>query len=187
MAFEADEVHDPNAIKSMASEERAMWLGKWFALHYAAWVSEFHMKELETYQRGPGGDMRDMVTTPLPSLLHTFERFRIPEEEWRSPLFCSPVQFFPDQVNIPDTSKFREGLRRFRNEVISTIHTHAIRIFGITDVMTIDHRERSNQVAALHPLDKFLYQHGDVDDLEQFMRSDCVIRASHYSFELIKC
>jgi hypothetical protein len=84
---------DPEAVKEMEFEERAIWLGKWFALHYAAWVSEFDMKELENYEINVE-TLRDVVVGPLAMLCWTFRRFRLPDIEWRSPMFCSPVQYF---------------------------------------------------------------------------------------------
>jgi len=82
--------YDSEAIKEMEFEQRAIWLGKWFAQHYAAWVSAFSMKELECYDIDEE-TARDVVTTPLPALYWTFHRFQLPEDEWRNPAFCSPV------------------------------------------------------------------------------------------------
>ena len=53
-SHEADDCPDPEAVKEMETDERAIWLGKWFGHHYAAWVSKFDMKELETYEVNPG-------------------------------------------------------------------------------------------------------------------------------------
>ncbi|KAF9789539.1 hypothetical protein BJ322DRAFT_1018158 [Thelephora terrestris] len=128
--LENQECSDPDAIKEMECEERAIWLGKWFAHHYAAWVEDFELKELETYETLPMETQRD--------------------------------------------TSFRLGLRRFRNEVVSTLHTHAIRIFSITDIVTIDERDQSTQVAALRLNYTFLYGHGNVGLIEEFMRSDCM-------------
>lgn len=75
--------------------------------------------------------------------------------------------------------KFRLGLRRFRSEVVSTIHTYAVHIFGITNIATIDDCNKSTQVAALCPNNKFLYKHGNVSSMENFMRSDCIIRVGY--------
>ena len=47
--LEVEHCMDPEVIKEMETDEHAIWLGKWFAHHYALWVSEFNMKELETY------------------------------------------------------------------------------------------------------------------------------------------
>lgn len=82
--------YDPEIIKKMELEERAVWMGKWFAHHYAPWVSAFSMIELERYDID-GITGRDTMTTPLPALYWTFRRFQLPEDEWRSPGFCSPV------------------------------------------------------------------------------------------------
>lgn len=91
---EDPECSDPEAIKGMQFSDRAMWLGKWFAHHYAAWVSEFDMKELETYERNEQ-TIRDAGVSPVAMLWWTFRRFRIPEVEWRNPVFCSPVRGYP--------------------------------------------------------------------------------------------
>jgi hypothetical protein len=53
----------------------------------------FELKELETYELLPMETQRDTNVSPLLMLQLTFARFRLPEEEWRSPLFCSPVWF----------------------------------------------------------------------------------------------
>ena len=92
--LEVERCVDPEVIKEMETDERAIWLGKWFAHHYAPWVSEFNMKELETYTI-PDADtlIRDDCVGPLPQLLWTFCRFRISDDEWRSPSFCSPVRY----------------------------------------------------------------------------------------------
>src|SRR5882757_8554239 len=89
--LEDEDCPDPDVIKEMVLEERATWLGKWFGHHYAAWVSEFDMKELETYESHFENILRDSVVGPLPSLMWTFYRFRVPEDEYRDPLFHSPV------------------------------------------------------------------------------------------------
>lgn len=96
---EDDECFDPAAIEKMEFEERAIWLGKWFALHYAAWVSEFDMKELENYEVNKK-TVRDTAVGPLLMLCWTFRRFRLPEIEWRSPMFCSPVRCSLFQTGI---------------------------------------------------------------------------------------
>ena len=64
---------DPEVIKEMETNECAIWLGKWFAHHYAPWVSEFNMKELETYNI-PDADsvIRENCVGPLPQLMWTF-------------------------------------------------------------------------------------------------------------------
>ena len=93
--FEANDCVDPDVVKEMEIEEQAIWLGKWFGHHYAAWVSGFNMKELETYETNMANAMkRDMLVDPVPSLWWTFHRFWIPEDEWRSPLFHPPVQYY---------------------------------------------------------------------------------------------
>ena len=74
----------------MEFKERAIWLGKWFAHHYAAWVSEFDMKELENYEDNDQV-VRDTKVGPLTMLSWTFRCFRLPENEWRSLAFCAPV------------------------------------------------------------------------------------------------
>ena len=70
--------------------------------------------------------------------------------------------------------EFRLGLRRFRYEVVSTLHTHAIRIFRITDVLTIDDRWMSSQIAALSEENAFLYAQGDAGPMERYLRSDYI-------------
>jgi len=90
---EPDDCFDPEAVKEMETNERAVWLGKWFGHHYAAWVSKFDMKELETYEWNVER-MRDTAVSPVASLWWTFRRFRVLEEEWRSPLFHSAVQCY---------------------------------------------------------------------------------------------
>jgi len=73
--------------------------------------------------------------------------------------------------------KFRLGLRRFCYEVVSTLRAHAIRIFGLTDILTIDDRDTSPQVIALCDGKAFLYAQGDADPMERYLRSDCIIKA----------
>lgn len=49
--------------------------------------------------------------------------------------------------------------------------------------MTIDDRDESEQVAALHKEDSFLYAGGDSRRMERYLRSDCVVKVypvSHY-------
>ena len=82
---------DPEVIRKMDFEERAIWLGKWFGLHYAAWVSAFEIRELETYSYSDKTVERDTAVGPLPQLLWTFRRFRLLSSDWRSPAFCAPV------------------------------------------------------------------------------------------------
>ncbi|KAF9787453.1 hypothetical protein BJ322DRAFT_724064 [Thelephora terrestris] len=162
--LENNDCSDPDEINKMEFEDRAIWLGKWFAHHYAAWVEDFEMKELQSYPTSSSvGIQRAINVGPLPMLECTFARFRLLEDEWRSPSFCSP---------------FRLGLRRFRNEVVSTVRMHAIRIFGITDIVTIDHRDESQQVTALYTDNKFLYEHGNTGSIGDFMRSDCLVKES---------
>ena len=38
--------YNPDAIKELGLKDQAIWLGKWFAHHYAAWVLESEMREL---------------------------------------------------------------------------------------------------------------------------------------------
>ena len=92
MFHEDTDCVDPDTIKDMELEERALWLGKWFAHHYGAWVSEFDMKELENYDWNEG-ILRDQVVSPVAMVYWTVCRFRVPENEWRSPQFSSPVRF----------------------------------------------------------------------------------------------
>ena len=68
----------------------ATWLGKWFAHHYAPWVSEFDMKELETYEVN-AEILQDTVVSPVAMLYWTYHWFQVPEDEWQSPGFCAPV------------------------------------------------------------------------------------------------
>lgn len=98
---EADACHDLEVIEEMEFEEWATWLGKWFAHHYAAWVSEFDMKELENYDENDEA-RRDSRVGPLLMLCWTFRRFRVPDDEWRSPAFCSPVwcPLFRLEINL---------------------------------------------------------------------------------------
>ena len=104
------------------------------------------MKELENYEDNEQV-VRDTKVGPLTMLSWTFRRFRLPENEWRSPAFCAPVWHSLFQSEISLTSlQFRLGLRRFRYEVVSTLRMHAIRIFSITDIMAIDNRDASAQV-----------------------------------------
>jgi len=77
--------------------------------------------------------------------------------------------------------EFRLGLRRFRYEVVSTLRAHAIRVFGITDILTIDDRDASPQVTALGDDNAFLYAQGDADPMERYLRSDCIVKASRFT------
>lgn len=92
-----EESINPDAIREMEFDEQATWLGKWFAHHYAAWVSEFDMKQLQTYWVAPMNKERerDRHVTPLIMLSLTFGRFRLPQDEWQSPSFASPVRLSP--------------------------------------------------------------------------------------------
>ena len=83
---------DPEVIEKMVFEARATWLGKWFTNHYTTWVSEFDMKELVNYEIN-AEILRDTAVGPLPALCWSFRRFRVPEDECRSPVFVSPVRF----------------------------------------------------------------------------------------------
>ena len=82
---------DLEVIKNMEFEDRAIWLGKWFAHHYTAWVLEFDMKELENYDISVESALCDSVVGPLPMLCWTFCRFWLPEYEWRNTAFSSLV------------------------------------------------------------------------------------------------
>ena len=163
----------------MEFEDRAVWMGKWFAHHYAPWVTVFSMTELERYD--PAGETSlDVVTTPLPALYWTFHRFQLPEDEWRNPAFCSPVWLSLFRIEISLTSfEFQEGLKRFRSEIVSNLKAYAIRIFNITDITTIDDRNASAQVAALSKDNKFLYAEGDGDPSYRYLRSDCMVKGGH--------
>ena len=68
----------------------ATWLGKWFAHRYALWVSEFDMKELETYEVN-AEILWDTVVSAVAMLYWTYHWFQVLEDEWRSPGFCAPV------------------------------------------------------------------------------------------------
>jgi len=178
------ECYDPELIKKVALEDRAMWLGKWFAHHYAPWVSAFSMVELEHYDIN-GATGRDAMTTPLPALYWTFHCFQLPEDEWRSPAFCSPVWCSLFWAEISLTSfEFREGLKHFRSEVVSTLSEYAIRIFNITDIATIDERDTSAQVAALRKDNNFLYADGDAEPSERYLRSDCVVKVGSFTYRI---
>lgn len=160
----------------METNECAIWLGKWFAHHYAPWVSEFNMKELETYELPDEDSLtQDQCVGLLPHLWWTFHRFRILEDEWRSPSFCSPVRYVSiSQAMILMPLEFWLGLRRFRYKIVSTLHTHAIRIFHITDVLTLDDRWMSQQITALGKENAFLYAQGDSGPMERYLRSDSI-------------
>ena len=89
---EDPECLNSDVIKKMEFRQRAMWLGRWFGLHYAAWVEDFDMKELRSYEMNEE-TLRDSLVGPLAALCWTFRRFRLPDNEWRGPAFCSPVQY----------------------------------------------------------------------------------------------
>ena len=82
---------DPEVIKNMEFEDWAIWLGKWFAHRYTAWVLEFDMKELENYDINVELALRDSVVGLLLMLCWTFRHFRLPEYEWRNTAFSSLV------------------------------------------------------------------------------------------------
>ena len=44
--------------------------------------------------------------------------------------------------------------------------------------MTIDDRNTSAQVAALHAQNKFLYAEGNSRSMEWYLRSDCILKVS---------
>ena len=169
---------DPTIIRKMELEERAVWLGRWFALHYAPWVSEFDMKELESYEMNKE-TLRDSLVGPLAALCWTFRRFRLPDDEWRSPTFCSPVQYSRCQTESPLTPfKFRVGLRRFRSDIVSTLQANALLIFDISDIKIIGDRSKSAEVDALVKDNEFLYAQGDARPMHRYLRSECLLKGS---------
>ena len=175
---EDPECVDPDILKRMEFEERAVWLGRWFALHYAPWVSDFNLKELGGYEMNEG-TLRDSVVSPLPALCWTFRRFRLPDDEWRSPMFRSPVWYYLFYTETPLTPlEFRVGLRRFRSDIVSTLRAYAINIFGISDIRIIDDRRSSTQVAALIKDDAFLYAQGNARRMDRYLRSECILKGS---------
>ena len=99
LTIEDPECFNPDIVKQMEFEDRAIWLGKWFAHHYAPWVMEIYLREMQTYKADKGDPHQDSVVAPVKMLHHTFYRFQVPENEWRSPSFCSPVCFLPSQTN----------------------------------------------------------------------------------------
>ena len=56
----------------MEFKDQAIWLGKWFAHHYTAWVLEFDMNELENYDISVESALRDSVVGLLPMFCQTF-------------------------------------------------------------------------------------------------------------------
>jgi len=52
--LEAPECFDPEVVEGMEFEAWAIWLGKWFAHHYAAWISGFNIVEQTRGQRQTG-------------------------------------------------------------------------------------------------------------------------------------
>ena len=173
---EDPECVDLDIVKKMEFEERAIWLGRWFALHYTPWVSEFDMKELAGYEMNEE-TLRDSLVGPLPALCWTFRRFRLPDDQWRSPMFHSPVRyslFYAETPLIPP--KFREGLKRFRSDIVSTLHNYAIRIFGISDITGFENRSNSMQVAALAKNNSFLHAQGDTRSMGRYLRSECILK-----------
>ena len=168
---------DPNTIKQMEIEEQAVWLGKWFGLQFFAWTSKFDMKRLETYFYDPEEE-QGQLDGVVPAMWWTFGLFQISGDVFRNPLFHAAVQCCSlSNTETPLTSfKFRLGLRRFRYEVVSTLHTHALRIFGITDIVTINKRNESPQVAALRDNNQFLYAQGTSDPMERYLRSECIVK-----------
>ena len=93
LEVEQQDCFNPDMVREMEFEDRAIWMGKWFAHHYAAWVSSLSMRELENYQPNQARGEQDPTVSPVEMLFHTFRRFQVPEDEWRSPLFSSPVCF----------------------------------------------------------------------------------------------
>ena len=77
---EDPECLDPDDLKWMVSEQRAIWLGRWFALHYAAGVLEFDMMELRGYEMNKE-TLHDSVVGPLPALCWTFCHSCLPDDE----------------------------------------------------------------------------------------------------------
>lgn len=133
---EDPECLDPEVLEEMSAHARAVWLGRWFAQHYGPWVTELEMEGLATYELNPK-TLRDSMVGPLPQLYWTFRRFCLPETVWRKPPFWCSVRCSVFQTESPLTPfKFRMGLKRFRSEVVSTLHTYATRIFGISDITT---------------------------------------------------
>lgn len=173
---------DPEVPKKMELEERAVWLGRWFVLHYTPWVSEFDMKELGGYEMNKE-TLRDSVVGPLAALCWTFRRFRLPDDEWRSPTFCSPVQYSLFHTETPLMSlKFREGLKRSRSDIVATLHAHAIRIFGISNIAIIDDRNTSKEVAMLAENNEFLYAQGNARPMQRYLRSECILKGGPQSY-----
>ena len=116
---------DPEIIKKMDFRERPIWLGRWFGLHYAPWVSEFNMKELSSYEMNKETS-RDPMVGPLPALCWTFRRFRLPDHEWRSPAFRSLVRYSLSQTEtLLMPFKFLEGLKRFA-PILYQLSTHTL-------------------------------------------------------------
>ena len=73
---------DPEVIKETEFEEWAIWLGKWFVHHYAAWVLKFDMKELETSKNNEEWKC-DLVVGLVEALHWTLCHFLIPENKWQ--------------------------------------------------------------------------------------------------------
>lgn len=173
---EDPECFDPDVLKGIESEYLGTWLGKWFAHHYAAWVSKFYMTELKNYEINKETS-RDSVTTPLPMLCWTFRRFRLQDTTWRDPLFGEAVRHYLFQTEKPLTSsKFRKGLKRFRSEVVSSLRACATSIFGISDIEDIEDRGASAQVAALCEENEFLYAQGNTVRINRYLRSECILK-----------
>ena len=55
---------------------------------------------------------------------------------------------------------------------------NAIRIFGISDIMTINDRGNSATVTELLNKNKFLYAKGDARRMERYLRSECILKGS---------
>jgi len=181
---EDPECSDPDDLGQVQFNRRAIWLGRWFALHYAAWVLEFHMRELGHYEINKETP-RDSMVGPLPALYWTFHRFRLPEDEWRSLRFGSQVWYSLFQTeSLLTLLKFRTGLKRFRSDVVSTLRHDAIRIFGISDIKTIDDRGVSAEVAALLDDNQFLYTKGDSREMDQYLRSECILKGGPLAYSI---
>ena len=78
------------------------------------------------------------------------------------------------------------GARALRSEVVGVLKTHALLIFGITDIpvdkfFDSDARDRSLQLLALREKNAFLYaKEGTVAGtrIARYLRSDCIARVS---------
>lgn len=69
---------------------------------------------------------------------------------------------------------------------MSRLREHAINIFDITDIKAIKDRETSAQVVALRNGNSFLYAQGDTGSLEQYLRSDCIIKGGPFTSPILQ-